>query len=130
MTTRKRNFGERGKVIWLQGTLDDISTANAEDAIYVPETGVITEVHTVLQGAITTGDAVITPVYNGTAFASGNTITVANGSSAQGDIDSITGDEESVVAGNYVGIKTDGGSTNAVELKYMLKLVVRDGAVK
>lgn len=136
MTTRKRALGDRGKVIWLQGTIPNVSqTAGTgingvgDIAIRVPETGVVTEVYTCLGGAITGGDAVLTLTNNGSTWG-GGTITITNGSSAAGDVDSQTDLSEDVSAGDYITVNSDGGSTNDVSVHVTMKLVVRDGAYK
>lgn len=129
MTTRKRALGDRGKVVWLQGTLPDVSTANQNLAIYVPETGVVTECHFVLGDAIGTGDSTLTITNGGTAW-SGGTVTVTQSGGDTGDVDSQTSLEENVTAGSYISVASDGASTGTVPIHCTFKLVVRDGAVK
>jgi hypothetical protein len=66
--------------------LADISAPSSAFAVS-PVRGKIVKVWTVLQGAISVADAVVTAEINGTAV-SGVSITVANSGSAGGDVDS------------------------------------------
>jgi len=97
--------------------IDDVSTAGQ---VYIPVNsgmeGTIVEVRTVLNGAIGTADADITPKINGTAV-TGGLITIATASSAAGDQDSSSPTAlNTVVAGDVIEIETDGASTNTVRV--------------
>lgn len=102
------------------GTITDISTASAA-YIYVTEDmeGELVDVAGVLAGAISGADATITVSINGTSV---GTITVANASSAEGDVDSVSLSGKAVVAGDYIKIATDGGSTNTVSWSYTARI--------
>ncbi len=101
--------------------LADISTAGQK---YVAPgfKGKIVRAYSVINGAITTGDAELTLKISGTAVTAG-TITIANSGSAAGDLDSCepTGanDFEST---DVIEVETDGGSTNTVEAVVTLVL--------
>lgn len=98
----------------LNGQITDLSTAG-QVYIVSPFKGAVVAVYGVLNKAITTGDAVVTVK---TAAGTVGTFTVANSSSAPGDIDSLTSglNNTAVAAGAAVEIETNGGSTvTAVE---------------
>lgn len=102
--------------------LADVSTAGQ---IYVvaPFGGEIVKAYSVLNGAIATADAVLTLKIGGTAV-TGGTITIANASSAAGDVDSCTPTAaNSVTDGQAIEIETDGASTNTVPV--MLTILIR-----
>lgn len=93
----------------LQGQINDLSTAG-QVYLLSPFAGTVFAVYGVLNKAITTGDAVVTIK---TAAGTVGTFTVANASSAPGDIDSLTSGlvNTAVAAGATVEVETDGGST-------------------
>lgn len=91
------------------GVFADISTAQTV-LIPVVADGYLTEVRTVLGGAITGADAVVTVKVNTTTA---GTITVAYTSSAAGDIDVLTDLRVAVKTGDYLSIATDGASSTA-----------------
>lgn len=100
--------------VFFTAVIDDVSTAG-QVYIAFPKAATIVAATSVLGGAITTGDATIT--FKNAAGASMGTITVANASSAEGDIDSATFSSNNTVTDNgRIEIETDGGSTNAVPL--------------
>jgi len=95
----------------------DISTASSADAVVAPIGGTIVRIQSTLQGAITVGDAVLTTKI-GTAAAgvaiTGGAITIANASSAAGDVDTATPTAANVLAeGDLISVISDGGSTDA-----------------
>ena len=95
--------------------IPDISTA---DQVYVvaPFGGEIVAIYSVIHGAIATADAVLTAKIGGTAV-TGGVITVANSSSAAGDVDSCFPTAlNSVTAGQAIEIETNGASTNTVNV--------------
>lgn len=101
-----------GTVI-VQTTITDISTAGSA-WVAAPVAGDISLIQTIINGAITTGDATITAEINTTAV-TGSSITIANSGSAAGDVDSSTPTAANTVAvGDSIEIITDGGSTNTV----------------
>ena len=94
----------------------DVSTTNSEALLPVPDTGTVVKVMSVLGGALSgaAGDAVLTCSINGTSM-TGGTITITDGSSAEGDIDYCEPTAlNTVQEGDYIKINSNGGSTNAV----------------
>ena len=77
-----------------------------------PATGVISACYSVIDGAITTLDAILAIAVGTTAgFAN---ITVAQSGSADGTEDSVTGLTQAVTQGGAVVVGTNGASTNSV----------------
>lgn len=100
--------------ISFSAVIADVSTA---ETIYIPMpyAGTIAKITTVLEGAITVADATIN-AKNSSALSMG-TITVAYTSSAAGDVDTLSpSSNNTVTAGDYITIETDGGSTSAQRL--------------
>ena len=98
----------------LIGEIADISSA-ASSWVVSPYAGTIEKIYTVIDGAITSANAAITFEIGGTAVTDGG-ITIAQASSAAGDVDSSTPSALNIVtAGQAIEIITDGGSTNAVK---------------
>ena len=107
--------------IYLQLELDDISTASST-WIPSPCTGTISKIQTILHGAISGSDSVITCELNGTLVTS-SSITVAQSSSAAGDVDSSTPSGANTLAvGTKIEIITSGASTNAIRLSIVLTI--------
>jgi hypothetical protein len=93
--------------------LDDISTSSSS-YVAVPYNGTVTKVTAVLHDTIATADATLTSKINGTDITTGS-LTVAFSGSAGGDVDETTPTAaNTVVAGDYLEVATDGASTNAV----------------
>lgn len=93
--------------------IEDISTPG-QSYVVCPVAGEIVAVYSVLNGAITGADSVLTvKAPDGTV----GTITVAHGSSAAGDVDSLTGTlpNTTMAAGEVIEVETGGQSTNAVK---------------
>lgn len=106
--------GQSIKNIIITVKLDDVSTAGQ---IYVasPVAGTIRKIYSVINGAIATADAVLTPKIGGTPITDG-AITITQSGSAAGDVDSSTPSAANVVsAGDAIEIETNGASTNTVE---------------
>jgi hypothetical protein len=102
--------------------IEDISTAG-QSYVVCPTDGTVAEIYSVINGAIATADAVLTPKIGGTAI-TGGAITVANTSSAAGDVDSSTPTAaNTVTAGQAIEIETGGQSTNTVKcfVTFMIK---------
>ena len=93
----------------IQVRLADVSTAST-DYVVVPEAGIITELHCVLDNAITSVDAVV-GVNNKTSETSAGVVTVAFTGSYPGAFFKTTGMSTSVTAGSVIGVGTDGGSS-------------------
>ncbi len=107
---------------FLCGTIPDISTAD-NLMLTVPDGGEVIKIMSVIENAITTGDATLTSKINGTAI-TGGTITIANSGSAAWDQDSCTPTAaNSVSEGDVIEIETDGGSTVACQAS--ITVVVR-----
>jgi hypothetical protein len=102
----------------VQAELDDISTASTAWAV-APHAGVLQRVYTVLHGAISGADSVITASFGGTTV-DGLSITVAQSGSAAGDVDTDTPTaahaSTDVAAGDKIGFITSGASTDTARL--------------
>lgn len=97
------------------GVIEDISTASANWMVVVPRAASLTGLRSVMDGAITIGDAAITTYKNGVLQT--GTLTVAYTGSAKGITDTLTyGTPISVAAGDYLEFRSDGGSTDACRL--------------
>lgn len=104
----------RGDKFYLNYKLVDISTAKSE-WIVVPVAGKITKIYSVIDGAITIANAILSFEIAAVAITSGN-ITIAFTGSAAGDVDSSTPSALNVLtAGQALEIITDGGSTGAID---------------
>jgi len=102
--------------------IEDISTAG-QSYVVAPMAGKVKEIYSVINGAIGTANAVLTPKIGGTAITNG-AITVAFTSSAAGDVDSSTPSAANdVLAGQAIEIETDGASTNTV--KAVITIVIQ-----
>lgn len=101
--------------IYLTGQITDVSAAGL---VYFasPVVGDVTKITTVLEGAISAGDAAITSEIGGVAI-TGGALTVANAASAAGDVDTATPTAANTVAvGSDISVITDGGSTDVQRL--------------
>lgn len=127
-----QEIGKNSSIVF--GTMTDVSTAGtalgggaATDGnldVVSNVAGRITKITTILGGAITTGDAVLTTGNEGTdvQFLNDN-ITVANAASAKGDVDSASPNGDNLVAvGETIRMTSDGGSTVAQELFVMFEI--------
>lgn len=115
--------GQSLKKAYLTVKLDDISTAGQ---IYFvsPFAGTITKIYSVINGAIATANAILTPKIAGTAITNG-AITVAFSGSAAGDVDSSTPTAaNTITAGAAIEIETDGASTNTVEVVLTIEITL------
>ena len=107
---------------FITGRVADISTAGST-FVAVPDGGRIIKIMTVLQGAISGGNAAITFEIGGTAVTGGG-ITVAHSGSAAGDVDTATPTAANEVAEDgTIEMITDGGSTGAKKL--LVTFVIR-----
>jgi|1_EtaG_2_1085319.scaffolds.fasta_scaffold00375_8 hypothetical protein len=102
------NTYQIGRTI-LHVRITDVSTASSE-YVYIPETGVLTEVHCTISAAITGADATIAVAASLTGDAA-TTLTITQSGSAIGDIDSSTGLSAAVTAGGVLVIGTNGQSS-------------------
>ncbi len=97
---------------FITARIDDISSA---DQVYVVPgfRGRIKKISSVIEGAISSADAVLTAKIGGTAV-TGGTITVANSGSAAGDVDSCSPTAaRDFSASDAIEIETNGGSSTA-----------------
>lgn len=109
--------------IYLTYKFENISTASSQ-WIVCPLAGNIISIRTVLHGAITGGDAVLSFEIAGTAVTDGN-ITIAQSGSAAGDVDSSTpSSANTLTAGQAIEIISDGGSTNNVDVTITFEIDV------
>ena len=107
--------------IYLTGEIADISAA-ASSWVTSPVAGDITRIYTVIEGAITVGDATITFEIATVAVTDG-TITIANVGSAAGIVDTCTPSAaRTVTAGQAIEIITDGGSTDAAKATVVIEI--------
>jgi len=107
-----------GEVI--SGFITDVSTA-ATVYVPMPFAGTINKVVTVLEGAISNADSIIT-VKNAAAATMG-TITVAQSGSAAGDVDTVSPSSNHTVAANsFITVATSGASQTARVLRFVIVL--------
>lgn len=99
---------------------DDISSA--QDLYFpIPFGGTVSRVTSVLEGAISGSDLVVT-VKNSSGSSMG-TITVTQSGSAAGDVDFLNPTSNNTITDNdYILVQTDGGPTSHVD--YMVSVVV------
>jgi hypothetical protein len=112
---------ENLKKTFLNVCLTDISSAST---VYVtsPVAGTITKIYSIIDGAIATADAVITSKIGAVAI-TGGAITIANSSSAAGDVDSATPTAaNTVAAGSNINLTTNGASTNTVKAVFTIEI--------
>lgn len=95
----------------LSEQITDIGTADSKEFV-VPSDGFLRKVETVLAGAITGADDVVTVSHNGSALAP--TITIANAGSAAGDYDSAEF-YRGVSKGDRITVANSGASTGATK---------------
>jgi hypothetical protein len=100
----------------------DMTDISAASSVWVvsPYAATITKLYSVINGAITIGDAAITMEIAGTAVTGGG-LTIANVGSAAGTVDSATPTAaNTVTAGQAIEIITDGGSTDVCRATFTL----------
>lgn len=82
--------------------------------VVVPFAGTLTDVYSVIDGAVSTTDAVITVAIDGVSTTPG-TFTIAFTGSAAGDVDSLAvTNGNTVVAGDVISLTSDGAPANSV----------------
>lgn len=107
---------------FITAEIEDISTASST-FVAIPDGGKVVKIITALQGAISGADAAITFEIGGTAMTN-SAITVANASSAAGDVDSSEPTAANrVEEGGTIEMITDGGSTGTAKL--LVTFVIR-----
>ena len=115
--------GQSLKKFVLTTQIEDISTAG-QTYVVSPFAGTITKIYSVLNGAISGANSILTPKIGGTAITNG-AITVAFSGSAAGHIDSSTPTAlNAVTAGQAIEIETDGGSTGTVKTVLTIEITL------
>ena len=105
----------------LRGEIVNISSA-ASTWVVSPYAATVERVDTVIDGAITVGDAEVT-LEIATVLVTGSAVTIAHSGSAAGTTDSSTPSAaNTVAAGGSIEIITDGGSTDAARAIVMLTM--------
>ena len=103
--------------------LADISTASS-CYVVAPFAGTISKIYSVINGAISGANSIITSNINGVAITNGS-LTVAFSGSAAGHIDSATPTAlNTVAAGDLITITTDGGSTGTVKTVLTIEITL------
>lgn len=103
------------RLVPVYAELDDVSS-NASTYVVCPVAGTVEKVWSVLHAAISNADATLTTKINGTNITDGS-LTITQGSSAAGDVDVATPSAaNTITAGDYLEVESDGGSTNAVRM--------------
>jgi hypothetical protein len=89
-----------------------------------PVAGTITKIYSVINGAITGANTILTPKIAGTAI-TGGAITIGFSGSAEGDVDSSTPTAlNEITAGSAIEIETDGGSTGTVKAVLTIEITL------
>jgi hypothetical protein len=102
--------------------LADVSTASAV-LVPISRSCTLTKVTSVINNAITAADAVIS--VSKTGGTSIGTFTIANSGSAEGTIDEFTPTlNNTLVAGNWVKIATDGASSTTAPVTFLLEFTL------
>jgi len=108
--------------VFISGEIADVSTASSVRFPIVDDlAGEVINVSTVLGGAITGADAVITVSKGNTSM---GTITIANASSAEHDVDTLnpTSANRFLSVGDTLELTTSGASTNAVPVGFIVTI--------
>jgi hypothetical protein len=93
--------------------MNDVSTSSSV-FVTAPDRGKVIKIFSVIDGAIGTADAVITPSIGGTNI-TGGAITITQSGSAAGDIDSSEPTAaNSIEEGQAIKLTTNGASTNTI----------------
>ena len=104
----------------LNVALDDISTASS-CFVVAAKIGTITKSTSIIDGTITGGNAVISANINGGTDIT-NTLIIASDSGAA-TIDTVTPDNNNTVAaGEYIKLTTNGGSTGTVKAVFTIEI--------
>lgn len=102
--------------------ITDVSASSDSELGWAPFAGKITKVWSVLGGAITGADAVVTPKIGSTAI-TGATLTIANSGSALGDVDvAHPTAANTVVFGSKLVASTDGASSTTATLDVFFEI--------
>tara|TARA_Y100000114_G_scaffold157167_2_gene187708 strand:+ start:21044 stop:21436 length:393 start_codon:yes stop_codon:yes gene_type:complete len=99
--------------------MTDVSTSGSV-FVTVPDGGTVIKIMSVIDGAIGTADAVITPSIGGTNITNG-AITITQSGSAAGDVDtSEPTAANSVVEGDSIKLTTNGASSNTIAATFTI----------
>tara|TARA_B100000989_G_scaffold298828_1_gene290255 strand:+ start:2319 stop:2711 length:393 start_codon:yes stop_codon:yes gene_type:complete len=99
--------------------MTDVSTSGSV-FVTVPDGGSVIKIMSVIDGAIGTADAVITPSIGGTNITDG-AITVTQSGSGAGDVDtSEPTAANSVVEGDSIKLTTNGASSNTIAATFTI----------
>lgn len=108
--------------VYLTATLADVSTASAT-YIPLPFACTLNSVTSVISGAITVANSIITVTKVG-GFSAG-TMTITAAGSAEGDIDSLVPVSNNTFSANdWLKISTDGGSTTTQSITFLLEFTL------
>ena len=106
----------------LNVALDNISNSAPSCFVVAPKAGMITKIISVIDGAITGADSIITASVNG-GTAITPTITIAHGGSVGGHIDTcVPTANNSVTQGQYIKLTSDGLSGGAVKAVFTIEI--------
>tara|TARA_B110000503_G_C6926036_1_gene320739 strand:- start:32 stop:703 length:672 start_codon:yes stop_codon:yes gene_type:complete len=105
----------------LNVALDDISTASS-CFVVAPKAGTITKITSIIDGTTTTADAVITANVNGGGNNITALITIASGSVAAAIDTCSPVNYNTVTAGQYIKLTTDGESSGTVKAVFTIEI--------
>ena len=96
--------------------------SSSDCVLLVPKAGTISKISSIINDSISGGDAVITVNVNGGESDIPETLTITNSSTA-GTIHSCTpGSNNTVTAGEYISLRTDGVSTGTVRAEFTIEI--------
>ncbi|MGZ8172865.1 MULTISPECIES: hypothetical protein [Methylobacter] len=122
-TARTNLGGGADKIILSIGDINLVGGTAEVKHIVSPVAGTIDKIYSVIDGALTTGDATLTAKIGGVAVTTG-VITVTQAGSAAGDMDSVTPSAAKTVAvGNVISI-TVGGTNDATKLGHVTLVII------
>ena len=112
-------INKRKSLYFITVKMTDVSTSGSV-FVAVPDGGTVIKIMSVIDGAIGTADAVITPSIGGTNITNG-AITITQSGSAAGDVDtSAPTAANSVVEGDSIKLTTNGASTNTIAATFTI----------
>lgn len=102
----------------LEGYLEDVSSVETVH-VPIPFAGTVVKVITVLESSISSADSTVT--VKNSAGTSMGTLTIANASSAAGDVDTLSPtSNNTVTADSFITIESNGASTNSAKLRFVV----------
>ena len=109
---------------YIQMTMEDCSAAGSVAWAPCPVAGTVVLIQTIIDSALITADAVLTPQIN-TVAVTGGGITIAYSGSAVGDVDSSTPTAANTVAvGDSLEVSTNNASANVCIVQIIWKIRV------